>query len=525
MVGSTGSFRDGTECPPLPPKNHHSGSCSPSDELLGTVVQPEDVSYASSQSTDEFPSVNQPQTMRQVSLLQQFQNGQIEFFHRHGDVFGARTGDSQMTKSLFSDPFWSNKSSLLAGLSPRQSTPEPESDQNSSVEDLLATTTSSVSDTDTDNQANCLSNSSRRVGLTVERTTMIKSTKTRVTVSQGVTRVTGSLSESGAGGTVTRTVENVVSSSASTPPALPEKQRRPSHYDNVPSPVRTNGVVSTTVHSGLEFQPHASTSVSKCGMVTQRVLMSKGDGPPELLSSQKMATLTVEKDGKVVTQYTKSVAGEPMEDDSEPPPLPLKKRHIMAYMQMFGDYAVPNVQEFLVNRQSTYSINLFHNMLQPRFATWPQNLHPQNLHNFQGMMSNSDDSGMFSLDMSQPDEEGAPPALPPKKRQLAITSGANKADELREKSVSMIEQSSEQEERENVKRNSVPLDGEVLPPHLLKDDTSPDNPLISLDATPCLLFKKEGEDGPDLRGGTVDGLLVLAACRAKNQNGKRNSNI
>ncbi|XP_014662463.1 PREDICTED: guanine nucleotide-releasing factor 2-like [Priapulus caudatus] len=201
-------------------------------------------------------------------------------------------------------------------------------------------------------------------------------------------------------------------------------------------------------------------------------------------------------------------------DGSEPapPPLPIKKRNIMAYMQMVGDYAVPNRDELLqLNWRTSHSLMrhiaatpALQQLQPPRWPAWSSHSLPPL------MTSSSDDSGMFSLDLSLPEDDAPPPALPPKQRHLAIEEG--RAEEL----------AAREAEREHGEERTKEAGGKEgvaeEEPEGEAADAAATHALEALDPGLYLVWKKEREEGPDVRGGTVDGLIVLAACRAKNQN-------
>lgn len=52
--------------------------------------------------------------------------------------------------------------------------------------------------------------------------------------------------------------------------------------------------------------------------------------------------------------------------------------------------------------------------------------------------------------------------------------------------------------------------------HKLVDNDVPDDPLAEIDVSKWLVFKRPEEDGPDIRGGHPDALIVLATKANKN---------
>ncbi|CAG5095229.1 Similar to C3G: Guanine nucleotide-releasing factor 2 (Drosophila melanogaster), partial [Cotesia congregata] len=174
------------------------------------------------------------------------------------------------------------------------------------------------------------------------------------------------------------------------PPALPEKrskkrkERLPSQYDNVPE------------------NEHLST----CSLHT-----SSSDSP----------------------------------DASKPPPLPLKKRHIMAYMEMFGNCS-HSTNDFISGLGTRHSVAAYNSMQ----AEWQQ--HEMSLTTTQS----------YSRSSSRP----ASNAL-----------------------------------------SSISVDENTLE---LRDIDQDDGILDELDISKYLVLKKPEEDGPDIRGGHPDALLIHA---------------
>ncbi|XP_078044490.1 C3G guanyl-nucleotide exchange factor isoform X5 [Augochlora pura] len=291
-----------------------------------------------------------------------------------------------------------------------------------------------------------------------------------------------------------------VSDTNGVPPALPEKrskrrkERQPSQYDNVPE------------------NEHLST----CSLHT-----SNGDSP----------------------------------DASKPPPLPLKKRHIMAYMEMFGNCSHSN-NDFISGLGTRHSVAAYNSMQ----AEWQK--HEMALTTTQSCsfmahtMTTLHDSSNTSITMTPPVSEvtnnsSLPPALPPK-RSRSIKSNATPPPISPKPTVSMqsihtidpvvtstpvkTEESVCTHEKKDitsstpVKLNNVTLET-ILPPSrpasnalstisvdestLELRDVDQDvkySPSIleELDVTKYLVFKKPDEEGPDIRGGHPDALLIHA---------------
>ncbi|KZC11989.1 Guanine nucleotide-releasing factor 2 [Dufourea novaeangliae] len=292
------------------------------------------------------------------------------------------------------------------------------------------------------------------------------------------------------------------------PPALPEKrskrrkERQPSQYDNVPE------------------NEHLST----CSLHT-----SNGDSP----------------------------------DASKPPPLPLKKRHIMAYMEMFGNCSHNN-NDFISGLGTRHSVAAYNSMQ----AEWQQ--HEMALTTTQSCsfmahtMTTLHDRSNTSITMTPPVAEvtnnsSLPPALPPK-RSRSIKSNATPPPISPKPTISMqsintidpVVTSTPVKSEESIcihekkdltpstpvklkfltyflnlyDLNNVTLDT-ILPPSRpasnalssisvdentleLRDVDQDDSILDELDIGKYLVFKKPDEEGPDIRGGHPDALLIHA---------------
>ncbi|XP_076674840.1 C3G guanyl-nucleotide exchange factor isoform X4 [Andrena cerasifolii] len=299
-------------------------------------------------------------------------------------------------------------------------------------------------------------------------------------------------------------IESVTASDANgVPPALPEKrskrrkERQPSQYDNVPE------------------NEHLST----CSLHT-----SNGDSP----------------------------------DASKPPPLPLKKRHmfqsvaysVMAYMEMFGNCSHSN-NDFISGLGTRHSVAAYNSMQ----AEWQQ--HEMALTTTQSCsfmahtMTTLHDSSNTSITMTPTVTEvtnnsSLPPALPPK-RSRSIKSHATPPPISPKPTISMqsihtiepivtstpvkaeepvIHDKKDLTPSTPVKLNNITLDT-ILPPSRpasnalssisvdestleLKDIDQDDSILDELDISKYLVFKKPDEEGPDIRGGHPDALLIHA---------------
>ncbi|XP_025409590.1 guanine nucleotide-releasing factor 2 isoform X2 [Sipha flava] len=193
----------------------------------------------------------------------------------------------------------------------------------------------------------------------------------------------------------------------------------------------------------------------------------------------------------------------PTADPSNPPPLPLKKKHmfhsvaysVMAYMEMFGNCTHGNTTEFLRHSVHTYTM-----------------LHQSNWHSPQKYQN---EIQSFSVENSCQQyyfaNESDPPALPPKRgkimssyRELTPPSSPSK--------IYITEV------------NSTPIQDQCLEiqdvtPNIIENpqtDVCETNIMEELNVCQWLVFKKPEEDGPLVRGGHADALVVHAANAVKN---------
>lgn len=256
------------------------------------------------------------------------------------------------------------------------------------------------------------------------------------------------------------------------PPALPEKtrqrQRRDRHlstYDNVPS-----------------------------------------DMPDELHQEQHVQSCSLHKPQTI--QH-----GSCQSPDGKPPPLPLKKKHIMAYMEMFGNCAHPNTSDFLRHSMHTYSL------LQ---AEWQQQeLSLTSTQSCSFSMVSSLSSGVLpgSIDVlgSPPKEtSGQPPALPPKRCRMSSARSTASPPPPSPPPTSRLQQ-----ELHPMLHNSSDVDtsqtsSEDLTASSSRVKQSDAEPLEQLDITKYLVFRKPDEEGPDVRGGHPHALIIHATKANKN---------
>ncbi|XP_014637759.1 PREDICTED: rap guanine nucleotide exchange factor 1 isoform X6 [Ceratotherium simum simum] len=283
-----------------------------------------------------------------------------------------------------------------------------------------------------------------------------------------------------------------------TPPALPEKKRRsaasqtadssgcrvsyerhPSQYDNISeddlqNPASVQSVPFTPFAAILPFQQGGSSaSVEFVGDFT----VPESTGDPE-----------------------------------KPPPLPEKKnKHMLAYMQLLEDYSEPQPSMFYQTPQNEHIYQQKNKLL-------------MEVYGFNDSFSSGD-----------PQDLAPPPALPPKQRQLS----EHASEEAGEGEYVNLYSSGQSSEERAPSRGESPAvkDGHPRDPSSVggapgkesrdggeRAPKSPDAPesaqaeeevdeLSLIDHNEImarLTLKQEGDDGPDVRGGSGDILLVHA---------------
>ncbi|EDL08415.1 Rap guanine nucleotide exchange factor (GEF) 1 [Mus musculus] len=252
-----------------------------------------------------------------------------------------------------------------------------------------------------------------------------------------------------------------------TPPALPEKKRR-------------SAVSQTTDSSGcrVSYERHPSQydNISE-GDLQNPVPVQPVPYPPfaAVLPFQQGASSA---SAEFVGDFSvPELAG----DTEKPPPLPEKKnKHMLAYMQLLEDYSEPQPSMFYQTPQSEHIYQQKNKML-------------MEVYGFSESFCGSDST----------QELAPPPALPPKQRQLEPPSG--KDGHPRDPSVSSA---SGKDSRENGERSPKSLDG--LESAQSEEEVDELSLIDHNEIMARLTLKQEGDDGPDVRGGSGDILLVHA---------------
>ncbi|XP_035878283.1 rap guanine nucleotide exchange factor 1 isoform X4 [Phyllostomus discolor] len=255
---------------------------------------------------------------------------------------------------------------------------------------------------------------------------------------------------------------------ADTPPALPEKKRRsaasqttdgsgcrvsyerhPSQYDNISEDDLQNPALAQPI----PFTPFAA------------VLPFQQGGPSASVGFVGGFTVPA-----------------PTGDPEKPPPLPEKKnKHMLAYMQLLEDYSEPQPSVFYQTPQNEHVYQQKNRLL-------------MEVYGFTDSFSSAD----------APPELAPPPALPPKQRQL--DSPAGKDGHPRDPSV--LGGVAGKEGRDGGER--PPRSPEALESAQSEEEVDELSLIDHSEIMARLTLKQEGDDGPDVRGGSGDILLVHA---------------
>ncbi|XP_060590659.1 rap guanine nucleotide exchange factor 1-like isoform X2 [Ruditapes philippinarum] len=331
------------------------------------------------------------------------------------------------------------------------------------------------------------------------------------------------------------------------PPPLPNKANRMnrmvSHYDNVPdgATIESSFSSSNAVCNRTLISQTITSRTSHRSQTSEARLSSSSTSSTQSFSGvqmQKSNTISFsqqtssQEDAYSSSGSFSSTSHSSMDSIPRPPPLPPKMRHIQTYMQTIGAYTQPQGIESI----SRHSMNFYEAQWQRHQMELSHTLYPRS----NTISVISDFSSDSSFGGSAP---GSPsiPALPAKRRfginrdsQLSTTSSQSDtlSDVFREKTASMVEPSNIPQHDIEQKRASAPAGQytetpiQVEPPALPeKSDIAKDadsdfaelNPLDDIDVSDQLIYKNEGEDGPDIRGGAIDALVVHATAANKTE--------
>ncbi|XP_063100225.1 rap guanine nucleotide exchange factor 1 isoform X15 [Cavia porcellus] len=253
-----------------------------------------------------------------------------------------------------------------------------------------------------------------------------------------------------------------------TPPALPEKKRRSAASQTTDS---SGCRVSYTRH------PSQYDNVSEDDL--------RGSTPAPAGPYSPFAALLPLQQGGSSTPLefvgdftTPESAGDP----EKPPPLPEKKnKHMLAYMQLLEDYSEPQPSMFYQTPQSEHIYQQKNKML-------------MEVYGFNDSFSSGDPT----------QELAPPPALPPKQRQLESPTG--KDGHSRDPSAGGSTPG--KDGRDGSER--VPKSPDALESAHSEEEVDELSLIDHNEIMARLTLKQEGDDGPDVRGGSGDILLVHA---------------
>ncbi|XP_051664215.1 rap guanine nucleotide exchange factor 1 isoform X7 [Manacus candei] len=251
-----------------------------------------------------------------------------------------------------------------------------------------------------------------------------------------------------------------------TPPALPEKKRRsaasqtsdnsgcrvsyerhPSQYDNISEDDLQNAVVVPSI----PFTPFAAVLPFQQG---------NSSAPVEFIAD--------------------FAAPDSNSDPEKPPPLPEKKnKHMMAYMQFVEDYSEPQPSMFYQTPQNEHIYQKKNKYLREVYGI---------------------NDSFINLDPAQ--DLAPPPALPPKQRQLESPSVKDSKDSTVNSSA-MGKEGKDGADRQ-------PQSPDNLESSQLEEEVDELSLIDHSEIMARLTLKQEGDDGPDVRGGSGDILLVHA---------------
>ncbi|XP_076090490.1 rap guanine nucleotide exchange factor 1-like isoform X4 [Mytilus galloprovincialis] len=217
----------------------------------------------------------------------------------------------------------------------------------------------------------------------------------------------------------------------------------------------------------------------------------------------------------------------------KPPPLPPKKKHIQEYMRTFGSYSQPSqtISDCLYSR---HSMNFYESQWHETQIEI-QNPYPRS--NTISLLSD------LSSDSSISGSGLAIPPLPTKRKysenrdSMSSIQSDTSIEYPREKAASMVEGPTQGATGDiELKRSSCPPGhlkdkmeatlSSLHKPEMPRDadsDFAEINPLDDIDVSDQLVRKKDSEDGPEIRGGSVDAMIVHAS--AVNRNGSESESV
>ncbi|XP_032933333.1 rap guanine nucleotide exchange factor 1 isoform X9 [Catharus ustulatus] len=253
-----------------------------------------------------------------------------------------------------------------------------------------------------------------------------------------------------------------------TPPALPEKKRR-------------SAASQTSENSGcrVSYERHPS----QYDNISEDDLQNAA-GVPSLPFTPFAAVLPFQQgNSSAPVEFIADFAAPDSNSDPEkPPPLPEKKnKHMMAYMQFVEDYSEPQPSMFYQTPQNEHIYQKKNKYLREVYGI---------------------NDSFISLDPSQ--DLAPPPALPPKQRQLESPPGKDGHS----KDSALSSSAMGKEGKDGAERQ--PQSPDTLESSQLEEEVDELSLIDHSEIMSRLTLKQEGDDGPDVRGGSGDILLVHA---------------
>ncbi|XP_028273390.1 rap guanine nucleotide exchange factor 1b isoform X5 [Parambassis ranga] len=257
-----------------------------------------------------------------------------------------------------------------------------------------------------------------------------------------------------------------------------------------PQPNQTNPLQSSRISAppALPLKKRRSTQMSPFPDGGSRVLYERYPSQYDNLSEEELhptppfplftpiSPMPQSNGGVFVSQY---IASENADVPASPPPLPEKKsRHILQYMQFVEDYSEPQP-------------SVFYQMPQSESIYEQRNKRFQEVYGFNDSFSSTDSVH----------EPMQPPALPPKQRQLETIASDDVLQDPAPPLPSTNSKEALDKERRQKSTESAGSDEEDVDELSLIDH----NEIMSR-----ITLKQENDDGPDVRAGSGDILLVHA---------------
>ncbi|XP_054614181.1 rap guanine nucleotide exchange factor 1b isoform X10 [Dunckerocampus dactyliophorus] len=268
--------------------------------------------------------------------------------------------------------------------------------------------------------------------------------------------------------------------------SAPPPQQPPEYW--TPQPSQTNPLARISAPPALPQKKRRSAQLSPFPDVGSKMFYERYPSQYDNLSEEELhptppfplytpiSPMPQTNGGVFVAQY---LASENADVPANPPPLPEKKsRHILQYMQFVEDYSEPQP-------------SVFYQMPQSESIYEQRNKRFQEVYGFNDSFSSTDSVH----------EPLQPPALPPKQRQLeTITADDVLQDPAPQMPSTNSKEAMEVERRQKSAESSE--DGEESVDELSLIDHKEIMSRITL--------KQENDDGPDVRAGSGDILLVHA---------------